>query len=136
MNGKWHLMQLTGRGGSGTSKMITIETEVSDIPGLESRRISAPLEKGKILIKTIKVIPNKEAAVSVQILTSVLKPENESIYANDSKHSTGNDVEGIYDMMDLPYNDEDNSNQIHFDVQNKSMELASFKIKVVGLAMT
>lgn len=136
MNGKWHLMQLSGRGGNGTSKMITLTSEIANIPGLESRRFSVPLEKGKILIKTIKVIPDKEAAVSLRILTNVLKPETEIVYENDSKHSTGNDVEGIYDMMDLPYNDEDNSNQIHFEIQNKSLELASFKIKVVGLAMT
>lgn len=136
MNGKWYMMQLTGRGGSGTSKMVTIKSEIVDLPGLETKRISVPLEKGKILIKTIKITPNREAAVEAHILTSVLKAENESIYDNDSKHSTGNNVDGIYDMMDLPYNDEDNSNQIHFEIKNKSMETASFKIKVVGLSMT
>jgi hypothetical protein len=42
-------------------------------------------------------------------------------------------MEGIYDMIDLPYEDVDGNSTLHLSLKNLGTDVANFDVEVVGL---
>lgn len=136
MNGKWKLMQdMKKRVSETMSKLVVIETTVSALTSLEQRKVSILNESSKLLIKTVRVTPSVSADVKLSLLDSADDLVAEEIYSNSSKdYTTGNETE-LYDMMDLPYIDKDNSKKVHIKIQNEGLMTANFKVKITALQL-
>ena len=57
------------------------------------------------MIKTVRVIPTQETNMELHILNRANKEVAHILYFNTAEYSTGNYIDGIYDNVDIPYED-------------------------------
>lgn len=111
---------------------VALGWKVESVGGGSKAIVSIPMDHPRFLIKTLRVIPSRETNVEVNILdSSGTTPE--ILYFNNAQYSTGNFLEGIYDMLDLPYEDADGTSSLHLSIKNLGTDVADFWIEVTGL---
>lgn len=112
---------------------IDVETTIAGIEPEAMATASIPVEHAKLLVKTIRAIPNHSSNLEVLIVDSVDPQVAEILYSNTAEYSTGNFTEGIYDMIDIPYNDLDDTSAIHVMVKNLGATPVDVILRVTGL---
>lgn len=131
MNRTWELMQEMRN----VYKTVYLEHKVTDLNGFDTSTIvSIPMEYPRFLIKTVRVVPAKPTNCALEVRDSVVSAPT-VLYSNDAEYSTGNFVEGIYDMVDIPYFDEDGTKSLHFKLTNHGQEVNNFFVIVTGLTI-
>ncbi|ETT53336.1 hypothetical protein NSQ20_20515 [Paenibacillus sp. FSL K6-1122] len=128
MNRTWKLMEEMRK----VLLPVSFAQRVEYVGGGAKAMIDIPMEHPRFMIKTIRVIPSRETNVELHVLNSA-GPHPEVLYFNNSQYSTGNFMEGIYDMIDLPYEDVDGTSTLHLSLKNLGTDVANFDIEVVGL---
>lgn len=113
---------------------VELESQIT-VNGGEKMIVSLPIPHPRILIKTIRVTPNIETNVEVQVLDSVDEQNADILYFNDAEHSTGNFKDGIYDMIDIPYEDKDGTQALHVAILNPNSEPVTFAVEVKGMTI-
>ncbi|WMT39270.1 hypothetical protein RE628_17615 [Paenibacillus sp. D2_2] len=111
---------------------VSCSWKVEHVGGGSKAMIAIPMEHPRLLIKTLRVTPSRETNVELKILNSA-GATPEVLYFNNAQYSTGNFLEGIYDMIDLPYEDVDGTSTLHLSVKNLGADVADFLIEVTGL---
>ncbi|MDK8192541.1 hypothetical protein QP794_20860 [Paenibacillus sp. UMB7766-LJ446] len=128
MNRTWKLMEEMRK----VLLPVSFARKVEYVGGGAKALIDIPMEHPRFMIKTIRVIPSRETNVEVHVLNSA-GPHPEVLYSNNAQYSTGNFMEGIYDMIDLPYEDVDGTSTLHLSLKNLGTDVANFDVEVVGL---
>lgn len=128
MNRTWKLMEEMRK----VLLPVSFVHKVEHVSGGAKALIHIPMEHPRFMIKTIRVVPSRETNVEVHILNSA-GPTPDVLYFNNAQYSTGNFVEGIYDMIDLPYMDMDETSTLHMSLKNLGTDVAHFDIEVTGL---
>lgn len=132
MNKTWRIIQ--------ELKDVYKQVELSHVVealngGGETLIVSLPMESPRFLIKTVRVIPTEETNVELHILDSADKMKAQILYFNTAEFSTGNFIDGIYDNVDLPYDDKDGTSHFHFEIINPGSVPSGFTIEVTGLTV-
>lgn len=128
MNRTWKLMEELRN----VFLPVELKSTVTGLGGGTKTTISLPMEHPRFMIKTVRVIPSRETNVELQILNSA-GSSPEVLYFNNAQYSTGNFIEGIYDMIDIPYDDADGTSSLHLAIKNLGADTASFDIEITGL---
>ncbi|WP_405153064.1 hypothetical protein [Paenibacillus sp. FSL K6-0108] len=132
MNKTWRIMQEL----KDVYKPVELSHTVEGLKGMgESLIVSIPMKTPRFLIKTVRVIPAKETNVELHILDSADKTKAQLLYFNTAEYSTGNFIDGIYDNVDLPYDDKDGTSHFHFEIINPGSMHSGFVIEVTGLTV-
>jgi len=113
---------------------VSYSRRIEHVGGGAKAVVSIPLEHPRLLIKTLRVVPSKETNVELNVLNSG-GTAPEILYFNNSQYSTGNFLEGIYDMIDLPYEDADGTSTLHLTIKNLGTEVSDFEIEITGLTV-
>lgn len=130
MNRTWKLMEEMRR----VFLPVTFSRKITSVGGGARATVSFPMEHPRFLIKTLRVIPSRETNVELNVLNSAGTTPN-ILYFNNAQYSTGNFLEGIYDMIDLPYEDADGTSTLHLSVKNLGTDVADFELEVTGLTI-
>lgn len=130
MNRTWKLMEEMRN----VFLPVSFGRKVASLGGGSKALIEIPMEHPRFLIKTIRVTPSRETNVELNVLNSA-GATPEILYFNNAQYSTGNFLEGIYDMIDLPYEDADGTSTLHLAVKNLGTDVADFTIEVTGLTI-
>ncbi|WP_427051994.1 hypothetical protein [Paenibacillus sp. TC-CSREp1] len=128
MNRSWELMEEMRK----VLLPVSFVQRVEQVDGGAEAFIHIPMEHPRFMIKTIRVVPTRETNVEVQVLNSA-GPSPDVLYFNNAQYSTGNFIEGIYDMIDLPYVDIDETSTLHLSLKNLGTDVSHFDIEVTGL---
>lgn len=128
MNRTWKLMEEMRK----VFLPVSFNWEVKYVGGGTKALVAIPMEHPRFLIKTLRVTPSIETNVELNVLNSA-GTTPEILYFNNAQYSTGNFLEGIYDMIDLPYEDADGTSTLHLSIKNLGTDVADFKIEVTGL---
>lgn len=110
------------------SKLIvgTADTQVP-IPARSDLMIPVSIGVNKLLLKSIEVTCSKNTEFRVEFF--------ESLTSTNSRYNSGSVVQESYDVLDLPYVDQDESGSMYFIVHNDSDYEADYHIEVRGIAM-
>lgn len=121
VNGNFFMLQYQKTVGE-VMKLVTLDFQLHSIPSGSIQRKSIVTGKDKLLIKTIKVIPvgtmSSCEVTLVRGAASALDDMAQVVYVNTTEYSTSNSTDGIYDLVDIPYVDEDITKSIHIAVKN------------------
>lgn len=134
MNGDFFLLQYQKTAGGGM-KLIDLDFKVNAVGPGSTVRKSFYSGKDKLLLKTIKVIPiGASSSCELTITrsaTAVISDMKEVVYTNTTEYSTGNTIDGIYDLVDIPYVDEDGTRSIHVALKNTLSTGAAIDFRVI-----
>ncbi|OKP93689.1 hypothetical protein [Paenibacillus sp. P32E] len=121
MNGDFFLLQYQKTAGGGM-KLVDLDFRINAVDPGSTARKSFYTGKGKLLLKTVKVIPIGVSSscelTIVRSATAEISDMKEVVYANATEYSTGNTADGIYDLVDIPYVDADGTRNIHLALKN------------------
>ncbi|PQP82085.1 hypothetical protein C0Q44_20755 [Paenibacillus sp. PCH8] len=132
MNKTWRIMQEL----KDVYKQVELSYEIEELKGEgESVLVSLPMKSPRFLIKTVRVIPTKETNMELHILDSAVKAKSQILYFNTAEYSTGNYIDGIYDNVDIPYEDKDGTSHFHFEIINPGSVPSGFTVEVTGLTV-
>ncbi|SCY91745.1 hypothetical protein SAMN05720606_11221 [Paenibacillus polysaccharolyticus] len=132
MNKTWQVLQEIKE----AFKPVELSYVIEEMDGEGAAvQVSIPMKSPRFLIKTVRVIPTQETNVELHILNRANKEEAHIIYFNTTEYSTGNYVDGIYDNVDIPYEDKDGNAHFHFEIINPGSVPSGFTIEVTGLTV-
>ena len=110
------------------SKLLigTADTQTPLLAGAE-RIIPVAIGVNRMLLKSIEVTCSKNTEFRVEFF--------EEATAVNSRYNSGIVMQESYDVLDLPYIDKDNTEQMYFLIRNESDFEADYHIEVRGIAM-
>jgi hypothetical protein len=112
----------------GTQGKLNIgNATTSSVDGGSSVAIEVPIHTNKLLLKSIEVTANKNIDFRVEFF-------EESTHQN-SRYNSGNVAQEVYDVLDLPYVDQEERQMMYFLIHNLSDVEATFTIEVRGIEL-
>lgn len=111
------------------SKIITAK-HTEPLVSLESPiLVSIPIEPAtsKLILKTIYIEGPLGAAIDVEIVSSAGEDDRFLFYRNSIA------AEELYDLVDIPYVDEDSTDLLHFILNNKGTKSGTYTIRISGI---
>ena len=111
------------------SKIVTAK-HIEPMVSLESPiLVSIPIEPAtsKLILKTIYIDGPLGASIDVEIVSRVGEDDRFLFYRNSIA------VEELYDLVDIPYIDEDGTDQLHLILNNKGNKSGAYRIRISGI---
>ena len=111
------------------SKIITFKHEETAVALESGSQVSLPIETntGKLILKTIYIKSLEGAAIDVEIVSST---DNENSFLFYRNAITTHE---LYDVVDIPYMDEDETNKLHLVLRNRGNIEAPYSIRISAL---
>jgi hypothetical protein len=109
------------------SKLIIGTADTPSIPAHGELAVPVDVTVSRLLLKSIEVTCSKNTEFRVEFFE-----ESEML---NSRYNSGIVQQEGYDVLDLPYMDKEESNQMYFLITNESDYDATYSIEVRGIAM-
>lgn len=106
--------------------LLKTETPVLEVGGEYKESLPLDGDANSILMKAIHVAGDMESAIDLEIYSG-LGEDSFLIYKNAVQSNV------LYDVVDLPYIDEDETGKLHLVVSNKGSVATKFTVRITGL---
>jgi hypothetical protein len=111
------------------NKIVDIEHTFTMVDVNKFSQVSLPLDigTGKFLIKSIFIEGTENSSIEAEIRSS-----NTMSYFAFYRNTVSSNL--IYDQIDIPFIDDDNSDKIHIWIKNNGQVSSSFKVRITGVS--
>ncbi|MGM7682850.1 hypothetical protein ACSVDA_11920 [Cytobacillus sp. Hm23] len=110
-------------------RIVTIRHD-EELVSIESPlTVSLPIEPktDKLLLKTVFVEGPEGSAVEIEIVSCINREDQFLFYRNSISANT------LYDLIDIPYVDEDGTGNLHLNLNNVGSTSGPYKIRISAL---
>ncbi|MGA4519181.1 hypothetical protein ACPA0F_18145 [Solibacillus silvestris] len=111
------------------NKIITVKHTEQTVSIESPVLVSVPIEPrtSKLMLKTIYVDGPLGAAIDIEIVSSADQNNRFLFYRNSIA------TEELYDLVDIPYVDEDGTDVLHLILNNKGTTSGAYQIRISGV---